>query len=50
MLKIYNIYHAHANDSSIHPRTSYINDLVISKDGVISIVGKPIRPVVAKIE
>ena len=44
------IYHGHANDSSIHPRTSYINDLVISKDGVISIVGKPIRPVVAKIE
>src|SRR5690554_7260437 len=40
------IYHAHASAGTIHPRTSFINDLEISEDGVLSIVGKPIRPVV----
>lgn len=44
------IYHAHASASSIHPRTSFINDLEISEDGVLSIVGKPIRPVVARLQ
>lgn len=43
------IYHAHASTNSVQPRTSYINDLEISEDGVLSITGKPIRPVVARI-
>jgi len=42
------IYHAHASTNSVGPRTSYINDLDISEDGVIRISGEPIRPVVVK--
>lgn len=42
------IYHAHANMNSVGPRTSYINDLNISDEGVITISGEPIRPVVVK--
>ena len=42
------IYHAHASESAIIPRTSYINNLEISEDGVLSITGSPIRPVVVR--
>lgn len=42
------IYHAHANNNSVGPRRSYINDLSISAQGVISISGEAIRPVVVK--
>lgn len=42
------IYHAHASSTSVAPRTSYINALAISSDGVISIVGEPIRPIIVK--
>lgn len=42
------IYHAHASNSSVAPRTAFINDIVFSSDGIISIVGKPIRPVVVR--
>ncbi len=42
------IYHAHASTTSVGPRTSYINDLTISEDGVLSIGGETIRPVVVK--
>jgi len=42
------IYHAHANANNVGPRTSYINDLNISEDGVISIGDEHIRPVVVR--
>lgn len=42
------IFHAHASTSSVGPRTSYINDLHFSDDGVISISGELIRPVIVK--
>lgn len=42
------IYHAHGSSTSVGPRTSYINDLNFSEDGVVTITGKPIRPKVIK--
>ncbi len=42
------IFHAHASSTSIGPRTSYINDLHFSDDGIISISGKLIKPVIVK--
>ncbi|WP_211245418.1 glycoside hydrolase family 43 protein [Sphingobacterium alkalisoli] len=42
------IYHAHANMNSVGPRTSYINDMTISEDGVIRISGEAIKPVLVK--
>lgn len=42
------IYHAHASMNSVGPRSSYINDLNISEDAVISIGGETIRPVVVR--
>ena len=42
------IYHAHANENSVGPRTSYINDMEFSADGVIRIFGEAIHPVVVK--
>lgn len=42
------IYHAHANNNSVGPRKSYISDYNISDDGIISIGGEQIRPVVVK--
>jgi len=44
------IYHAHASADYVQPRTSYISDLEISENGVLSITGKPIRPVVVRIK
>lgn len=40
------IYHAHSSVSRVEPRTSYLNDLIFGDDGVISIVGNVINPVV----
>ncbi|MNK06000.1 Extracellular endo-alpha-(1-_5)-L-arabinanase 1 precursor [compost metagenome] len=42
------IYHAHADINNVGPRRSYINDLGFSAQGVISISGEPIRPVIIK--
>jgi GH43 family beta-xylosidase len=42
------IYHAHASTSSVGPRTSYINNLNVSEEGVITITGEPVRPVVIR--
>lgn len=42
------IWHAHASMSSVGPRTSYINDLDISEDGVITITGEPVKPVIIR--
>lgn len=42
------IYHAHASILSVDPRSSYINDMNISEEGVITISGEPIRPVVIR--
>jgi len=42
------IYHVHASENSVGPRTSYINDMELSADGVIRIVGDVIRPVVVR--
>ena len=39
------IYHAHASETSIGPRTSYISNFNFSDQGVISITGKTIEPV-----
>lgn len=39
------IFHAHASEISVGPRTSYISNLNISDEGVISITGKTIEPV-----
>lgn len=42
------IFHTHWNKDAINPRISYIKDLTISEEGVISIGGESIRPVVTK--
>lgn len=42
------IYHAHFSTSTIHPRTSFIKDLLISDEGVMSIEGKTVKPKVVK--
>lgn len=42
------IFHAHASETSIGPRTSYISNFNISGDGIISITGETIKPVVVK--
>lgn len=42
------IFHAHASDTSVGPRTSYISDFSISSEGVIRINGETIEPVVIK--
>lgn len=42
------IFHAHASNTSVGPRTSYISNFNISNDGVISITGETIKPVVVK--
>lgn len=39
------IFHAHASEISVGPRASYISNLNISDEGVISITGKTIEPV-----
>lgn len=39
------IFHAHASETSIGPRTSYISNFNISDEGVISITGETIAPV-----
>lgn len=39
------IFHAHANTNSIGPRSAYISNFNISKDGIISITGETIAPV-----
>lgn len=44
------IYHAHSSVNRIEPRTSYLNDLIFGDDGVISIVGNVIKPVVESSE
>ena len=41
------VFHAHQNDSTMYPRTMYINKaLKIAKDGTLSMPGEIIRPVV----
>ena len=41
------VFHAHQNDSTMQPRTMYINtELKIAKDGTLSMPGGIIRPVV----
>lgn len=42
------IFHAHASETSVGPRTSYIADFNISDEGVINITGKTIEPVIIK--
>ena len=44
------IYHAHSSVNHVEPRTSYLNDLIFGDDGVISIVGNVIKPVVESSE
>lgn len=44
------IYHAHSSVNRVEPRTSYLNDLIFGDDGVISIVGNVIKPVVESFE
>lgn len=39
------IFHAHASETSVGPRTSYISNFNISDKGVISITGETIEPV-----
>ncbi len=39
------VFHAHKSESEIHPRDSYVADMDV-KDGVVSIGGKIVRPVV----
>ena len=39
------IFHAHASETSVGPRTSYISNFNISDEGVISITGRTIEPV-----
>lgn len=39
------IFHAHASETNVEPRTSYISNLNISDKGVVSITGKTIEPV-----
>lgn len=42
------IFHAHWSQEKIQPRTSYFKNLTFSDDGVITIGGDVIRPVVVK--
>ena len=42
------IYHAHASQKSVQPRSSYIKELKWNEDGTISISGDIIYPVVVK--
>lgn len=43
------VFHAHQNDSTMYPRTMYINtDLKIAKDGTLSMPGSVIHPVIVK--
>lgn len=42
------IYHVHANENRVGPRKSNINDMEITKDGVVRIFGETVRPVVIK--
>ena len=43
--KMMYVFHAHQNDSTIHPRLTYINsELKIAKDGTLSMPGKIIVP------
>ena len=44
------IYHAHSSVNRVESRTSYLNDLIFGDDGVISIVGNVIKPVVESSE
>ena len=44
------IYHAHSSVNRVEPRTSNLNDLIFGDDGVISIVGNVIKPVVESSE
>ena len=39
------IFHAHASETSVGPRTSYISNFNISDKGVIRITGETIEPV-----
>lgn len=42
------IFHAHASETSVGPRTSYISNFNISDKGVISITEETIEPVIIK--
>ena len=42
------IFHAHASEEKVQPRSSYIKDLTLSDKGIVSIHGTVIRPVVVK--
>ncbi|MBQ8060329.1 MAG: glycoside hydrolase family 43 protein [Bacteroidales bacterium] len=43
------VFHAHQNDSTMYPRTMYIDtELKIAKDGTLSMPGTVIHPVVVK--
>ena len=42
------IYHAHASQTEVQPRSSYIKDMNWDNKGVISITGEVLRPVVVK--
>ena len=42
------IFHAHASEEKVQPRSSYIKDLTLSDKGMVSIHGTVIRPVVVK--
>jgi len=42
------IYHAHNSVTKIHPRTSYITDLTISADGILSMGDNIIEPIIIK--
>lgn len=42
------IFHAHASEEKVQPRSSYIKDLTLSDKGIASIHGTVIRPVVVK--
>ena len=44
------VFHAHFNDSTMYPRTMYIDtELHIAKDGSLSMPGEVIRPVVVSV-
>ena len=42
------VFHAHASEEKVQPRSSYIKELTLSEEGIISIHGTVIRPVVVK--
>lgn len=42
------VYHAHANQTEVQPRSSYIKDMNWDHKGIISITGEVLRPVVVK--